>query len=145
MTLTPGFVCNPSQISQRGSVTSLLALSTRLNRAKKADSAGDTHINFIKLAKVHGVEAVNGRSDVLAVSALLHHLQLPHARDVGQARLDLRHVRHLRRCGLAISPQKSSSSITDASHLLITTFTFTFSAQGLSRFHNNHQPDRQSP
>lgn len=67
-------------------------------RLKSSQKQENTHINFVKLAKVHGVEAVDGRSDVLAVGALLHHLQLPHAGDVGQPGLDLRHVRHLRRC-----------------------------------------------
>lgn len=33
-----------------------------------------THIDLVKLAEVHGLETVDGRSDVLAVSALLHHL-----------------------------------------------------------------------
>lgn len=56
-----------------------------------------THIDFVKLAKVHGLEAVDGWPDVLAISTLLYHLQLPHARDVGQPRLDLCHVWHLRR------------------------------------------------
>lgn len=54
-----------------------------------------THIDLIKLAEVHGLEAVDGWSDVLAVGALLHHLQLPHTRHISQPRLDLCHVRHL--------------------------------------------------
>ena len=54
-----------------------------------------THIDLIKLAEVHGLEAVDGWSDVLAVGTLLHHLQLPHTGDVGQSRLDLCHVGHL--------------------------------------------------
>lgn len=61
--------------------------------------SSDTHVNLIELAKVHGVEAVDGRPDVLAVGALLHQLQLPHAGDVGQPGLDLRHVGDLRESG----------------------------------------------
>ena len=38
---------------------------------------------------------VNGRSDVLTRPVGLHCLQLPHARDVGQPRLDLRQVGNL--------------------------------------------------
>lgn len=56
-----------------------------------------THIDFVELAKVHGLEAVDRWPDVLAISTLLYHFQLPHTRDVGQPRLDLCHVRHLRR------------------------------------------------
>ena len=33
-----------------------------------------TYINLVKLAEVHGLEAVDGRSDVLAVGALLYNL-----------------------------------------------------------------------
>lgn len=62
---------------------------------------GDTHVDFVKLAEVHGLEAVNGRPDVLTVGTLLHYLKLPHARDVRQPRLDLSHVRDLGK------PQKS--------------------------------------
>lgn len=32
-----------------------------------------TYIDLIKLAEVHGLEAIDGRSDVLAVGTLLHH------------------------------------------------------------------------
>lgn len=81
-------------------------------------NAGDTHVNLIKLAKVHGVEAVYGRPDVLAVGALLHHLQLPHAWDVRQPRLDLCHVGDLQESE-GISPQKRSNSITLATDLQV--------------------------
>lgn len=82
--------------------TNELCIQIKLN-------AGDTHVNLIKLAKVHRVEAVYGRPDVLAVGALLHHLQLPHAGDVRQPRLDLRHVGDLQG-SQGISPQKRSNS-----------------------------------
>lgn len=54
-----------------------------------------THIDFVELAEVHGLEAVDGRPDVLAVRALLHHLQLANTGHVGQPGLDLGHVWYL--------------------------------------------------
>lgn len=54
-----------------------------------------THADLGELAEVQGAVAVDGRAQVLAVVAAPHHLQLPHAAHVGQARLDLRHVQHL--------------------------------------------------
>lgn len=54
-----------------------------------------THADLGELAEVQGAVAVDGRAQVLAVVAVPHHLQLPHAAHVGQARLDLRHVQHL--------------------------------------------------
>lgn len=54
-----------------------------------------THVDLVELAEVHGLEAVDGRPDVLAVRALLHHLQLANTRHVGQPGLDLGHVRDL--------------------------------------------------
>lgn len=54
-----------------------------------------THVDLVELAEVHGLEAVDGRPDVLAVRALLHHLQLANTGHVGQPGLDLCHVRDL--------------------------------------------------
>lgn len=51
-----------------------------------------THVDFVELAEVHGFKAVNGWPDVLAVRALLHHLQLANTGHVGQPGLDLCHV-----------------------------------------------------
>lgn len=54
-----------------------------------------THIDLVKLSKVHGLEAVNGWTKVLAVGAGLDDLQLPHTGHVRQTGLDLTHVWNL--------------------------------------------------
>lgn len=53
------------------------------------------HIDLVELPKVHGLEAVNGGAQVLAVGAGLDNLQLPYTGHIGQARLDLGHVWNL--------------------------------------------------
>ncbi len=64
-----------------------------------ADVGFCSHIDFIKFPKVHGLEAVDGWPNVLAVCALLDKFQLPYTRYIGQAGLDFSHVRHLRDTG----------------------------------------------
>lgn len=54
-----------------------------------------THVDLVKLAEVHGLEAVDGGPDVFAVGALFHHLQLPYTGHVGQSGLNLSHIRNL--------------------------------------------------
>lgn len=79
-----------------GYLTDGLRHSKRWSRPPHRPPHPPTHIDLVELAKIHGLEAIDGGADVLAVRAGLHHLQLPHTRHVGQAGLDLRHVGHLR-------------------------------------------------
>lgn len=58
-------------------------------------SPGRTYTDFIKFPKFQGAVSVNGWPYILAVLAVLHHLQLPHAAHVCKPCLDLCHIQHL--------------------------------------------------
>lgn len=66
-------------------------------RTNIAKPERNSYIYLVKFAKVHGLEAVDGRPDVLAVATLLDQLQLADTRHVSQSGLDLGHVRYLTR------------------------------------------------
>ena len=77
-----------------------------IRRKKNAKSHGD----LLEVPELHGPVLVDGRSDVLAVVAVLHLLHLPVARHVGQSGLDLRHVWYLAECRDAVPLSSSQSS-----------------------------------
>lgn len=99
---------------------------------------GTTHGDLVKLSKLQGSVSVDGRSDVLAVVAVLHRLQLPDAAHVGQPGLNLRHVQHLGAAEQSAPPDPDCAAPCPA-------LTLTFSASGFRRFHSNHHPDSESP
>lgn len=61
-----------------------------------AARTGTTHGDLVKLSELQRSVSVDGGSDVLAVVAVFHGLQLPDAAHVGQSGLNLCHVQHLR-------------------------------------------------
>lgn len=87
----------PASHTARGHQQDVQPRDSTAARSERPISYHHSYSDLIKLSKLQGSISVDGRPDVLAVVAALHRLQLPHAADVGQPRLDLRHVQHLQK------------------------------------------------